>query len=141
MLTLLAWSAHGVVSLMLAALATPHPAYEWSDCNRNGVEDAVDIALGSSADLDRNGVPDECDGAATERATARGPHRAVVRASPRFEISGEQSQPLPRPAVFRGVGQLERRELREPFGARFRPKATSLPTLPTVEGARTVGSG
>lgn len=33
---------------------------DWNDCNQNGVEDAVDIAYGTSADLDRNGVPDEC---------------------------------------------------------------------------------
>jgi hypothetical protein len=30
------------------------------DCNENGIEDAVDIATGSSADADGNGVPDEC---------------------------------------------------------------------------------
>lgn len=32
------------------------------DCNENGVEDACDIASGSSPDEDGNGVPDECDG-------------------------------------------------------------------------------
>jgi len=32
-----------------------------SDCNDNGVEDAVDIAVGYSSDVDGNGVPDECD--------------------------------------------------------------------------------
>jgi hypothetical protein len=31
------------------------------DCNVNLVEDADDIAAGFSADLDRNGVPDECE--------------------------------------------------------------------------------
>jgi len=31
------------------------------DCNRNRVEDAVDIAGGTSADCNSNGVPDECD--------------------------------------------------------------------------------
>lgn len=30
------------------------------DCNRNGVEDLVDITFGTSSDLDRDGVPDEC---------------------------------------------------------------------------------
>lgn len=30
------------------------------DCNANGVEDAVDIALGSSSDVDLDGIPDEC---------------------------------------------------------------------------------
>ncbi len=31
------------------------------DCNQNGVEDSVDIAFGSSSDVNKNGVPDECE--------------------------------------------------------------------------------
>lgn len=31
------------------------------DCNGNGIEDAVDISTGSSADVNHNGVPDECE--------------------------------------------------------------------------------
>jgi hypothetical protein len=31
------------------------------DCNNNGVEDAVDIATGSSSDANDNGIPDECE--------------------------------------------------------------------------------
>jgi len=31
------------------------------DCNRNGVRDAIDIALGTSVDCDSNGYPDECE--------------------------------------------------------------------------------
>lgn len=31
------------------------------DCNENGVEDAVDIAIGTSGDTNENGVPDECE--------------------------------------------------------------------------------
>ena len=34
------------------------------DCNGNGVPDAEDITLGTSADCDGNGLPDECDLAA-----------------------------------------------------------------------------
>jgi hypothetical protein len=30
------------------------------DCNANGIDDAVDISGGSSADADGDGVPDEC---------------------------------------------------------------------------------
>jgi len=41
------------------------------DCNGNGVEDAVDIALGDSSDADMDGVPDECRGAAPEAAGER----------------------------------------------------------------------
>ena len=40
------------------------------DCNGNGVEDAVDIARGTSSDADLDGVPDECQGA---RRTSTGP--------------------------------------------------------------------
>lgn len=31
------------------------------DCNGNGVDDSLDVALGTSADLDRSGIPDECE--------------------------------------------------------------------------------
>ncbi len=37
---------------------TALPCY---DCNHNGVEDAVDIATGTSADTNHNGIPDECE--------------------------------------------------------------------------------
>lgn len=36
------------------------------DCNGNGIDDAVDIALGDSADSDLDGIPDECQGARPE---------------------------------------------------------------------------
>jgi len=32
-----------------------------ADCNSNGIEDAIDIAEGTSQDVDGNGVPDECE--------------------------------------------------------------------------------
>src|SRR5690606_19747158 len=32
-----------------------------ADCNRNGIEDALDIAEGTSIDCNGNDVPDECD--------------------------------------------------------------------------------
>src|SRR6185295_4955821 len=31
------------------------------DCNHNGIEDSVDIAVGSSMDANNNGIPDECE--------------------------------------------------------------------------------
>jgi hypothetical protein len=31
------------------------------DCNENGVEDSVDIAIGTSGDSNENGIPDECE--------------------------------------------------------------------------------
>lgn len=32
----------------------------WYDCNRNSVEDCVDIAVGASTDTNNDGIPDEC---------------------------------------------------------------------------------
>ncbi len=31
------------------------------DCNGNGVEDLIDVSMGTSADINGNGVPDECE--------------------------------------------------------------------------------
>jgi hypothetical protein len=50
---------------LLAARCAPHspttaPRAPLYDCNGNGVEDAFDIANGTSSDLDCDGVPDEC---------------------------------------------------------------------------------
>ncbi len=42
-----------------------------ADCNGNGVEDAVDIALGDSVDANYDGVPDECQGGASAGGDAR----------------------------------------------------------------------
>ena len=36
------------------------PARALQDCNGNGVDDTVDIAVGSSSDGNFDGVPDEC---------------------------------------------------------------------------------
>ncbi|MCC6409875.1 MAG: hypothetical protein IT453_22165 [Planctomycetes bacterium] len=33
----------------------------WYDCNKNGIDDAVDIANGTSVDANNNGIPDECE--------------------------------------------------------------------------------
>ena len=43
----------------LAAVAYAAPAA--SDCNGNGIDDATDIANGTSEDCNGNGIPDECD--------------------------------------------------------------------------------
>ncbi len=32
-----------------------------ADCNNNGIEDSIDIALGTSQDCDSSGIPDECE--------------------------------------------------------------------------------
>jgi hypothetical protein len=31
------------------------------DCNRNGVDDGIDIGLETSADENENGIPDKCE--------------------------------------------------------------------------------
>ena len=41
--------------LLLAAV----PAL--TDCNQNGIDDAVEIAKGITADCQGNGIPDECE--------------------------------------------------------------------------------
>jgi len=38
----------------------------WADCNENGINDACDIAGGSSEDANGNGVPDECEASPCE---------------------------------------------------------------------------
>ena len=43
-----------------------------SDCNGNGIDDAVDIAGGTSGDCNANGIPDECDIAAGVLEDANG---------------------------------------------------------------------
>lgn len=51
-------------------VAVPCPAEAptpLADCNENGIEDAVDIAFGTSSDADENGVPDECERTAPGR--------------------------------------------------------------------------
>ena len=48
-------------TLGLAAQVPPAGGEAWTfDCNANGIDDAVDIAIGSSSDADLDGVPDEC---------------------------------------------------------------------------------
>jgi hypothetical protein len=42
------------------ATTVSHYLYPETDCNLNGYDDAEDIALGRSLDLDLDGVPDEC---------------------------------------------------------------------------------
>ena len=43
-----------------APLDLPAAVAAGLDCNGNGIEDAIDIANGTSSDLDGDGVPDEC---------------------------------------------------------------------------------
>lgn len=45
----------------LAVAGAGEPPAPRADCNSNGVDDAADIALGTSADANANGVPDECE--------------------------------------------------------------------------------
>ncbi|RME37399.1 MAG: hypothetical protein D6788_09535 [Planctomycetota bacterium] len=47
---------YGIIDALAASTQT--------DCNGNGVDDAVDIANGTSLDRDGNGVPDECQSGA-----------------------------------------------------------------------------
>ncbi len=42
----------------ISVIAPPVPE---TDCNSNGIEDAVDIEVGPSVDADTDGIPDECE--------------------------------------------------------------------------------
>jgi hypothetical protein len=56
-------SAAGSASVGGAALFTSETdvTCEYPDCNRNGIDDAVDLAEGTSEDCNENEIPDECD--------------------------------------------------------------------------------
>lgn len=58
-----------LLPLLAPLLGAAGPGLLPADCNQNGIEDAVDIAFGTSSDVDQNGVPDECEEVLTaERA-------------------------------------------------------------------------
>lgn len=48
------------------------------DCNQNGIDDAVDIAVGSSGDVNGNGVPDECEALATAASASSASEDAAL---------------------------------------------------------------
>lgn len=81
-----------LVLVLLAALLRPGDgasAAPLADCNGNGVEDHVDIAVGTSSDLDRDGVPDEC---ARQTRGLSGPWR-LSREPLRLEAAGLRAAP------------------------------------------------
>jgi hypothetical protein len=72
-------SATVLAALAVTVSSSAQPTQAWTreplaeqrfvpvfDCNENGIEDAVDIAVGSSSDANNNGLPDECEGRATD---------------------------------------------------------------------------
>lgn len=52
-----------LLAFLTGVAAATTPPVSFADCNGNGIEDAVDIAFGTSSDEDHNGVPDECEAA------------------------------------------------------------------------------
>ena len=81
------------------------------DCNSNDFDDAIDIAAGSSSDIDANGIPDEC-----QTMTVPGSHptiQAAIEAAPAGEMRivqlGASTYQGPvafngKPIVLRGAG-------------------------------------
>lgn len=59
------------LSAHLAALGAASTAHAQStpDCNHNGVDDAIDIATGTSDDCNSNQVPDECEDGSVKVST------------------------------------------------------------------------
>lgn len=53
----------------------------FTDCNGNGVEDAVDIAQGASSDTNANGIPDECEDEWTSFCTCPSTHAPCSNSS------------------------------------------------------------
>ena len=49
-----------LAALLLVSIATIGTTARAADCNENGVEDFLDIAFGTSLDLNGDGIPDEC---------------------------------------------------------------------------------
>lgn len=53
--------ARFLFALVLVTLWVSAQASYATDCNGNGVEDALDLSTGTSTDCNANGIPDECD--------------------------------------------------------------------------------
>lgn len=51
----------GWAAVLVWLLIAEGPSLSAADCNGNGVDDAQDIASGTSRDCDGSGWPDECD--------------------------------------------------------------------------------
>ena len=47
--------------LLLSCVTSGDLALQGTDCNRNGLDDSVEIAAGESLDCNGNGLPDECE--------------------------------------------------------------------------------
>ena len=54
-------SSLSLTAILLFSLVLLPLAARAADCNGNGIDDADDIAAGTSEDCNRNYVPDECD--------------------------------------------------------------------------------
>lgn len=75
------------------------------DCNGNGIEDAIDIGAGTSADTNLNGVPDECESAGKPSCPCASgtpcgnvdPVATSYRSGTRTFTGTEPAGPLPRP--------------------------------------------
>jgi hypothetical protein len=97
------------------------------DCNTNGVADSLDIANGTSPDVNENGIPDECEPQATDVADltlGSEQPRLLRRTSPNpFTRAATIEIDLPRAAasvrlrVFDATGRAVRTLLSEPLPA------------------------
>ncbi|MCA9309948.1 MAG: PQQ-dependent sugar dehydrogenase, partial [Phycisphaerales bacterium] len=55
-----------------------------TDCNNNGIDDATDIANGTSEDCNANGIPDECESAGGLKSYTSSPNAAIPDGSGTF---------------------------------------------------------
>jgi hypothetical protein len=59
-----------------------------TDCNNNGIPDAIDISNGTAQDCNLNGIPDSCDIAGFQLDQSFGPTPYLSRADSPFNLSG-----------------------------------------------------
>jgi hypothetical protein len=94
------------------------------DCNTNGVGDSLDIALGTSPDVDLNGIPDECEGAAAALTSDVPPRYRLYQNVPnpfnpsttiRFDVVGDGGHVTLQ--IFDVRGRLVRTLLAAPVAA------------------------
>jgi len=104
----------------VAVLDDPSDGNASADCNENGVEDELDILLGTSLDRNDNGIPDEC-----ERGQPGGGPLGATAPSRRFGPGAELIAERLGDAV-RGSHELSRALPRGVLDVAWIPKAGGL---------------
>src|SRR5688572_23378059 len=78
-----------IVSILLIAAFPAGAALAVSDCNGDGRDDAAGIRAGTSADLNKNGLPDECETAPLSFSSRVYPVGGTARAVEAADLDGD----------------------------------------------------